>query len=285
MYVELTLKDKKFKWQVLDNHAAKLWFNKIKKIQVIPLSTLQPPNQKPSNELYDVIQTFFKDHHNIIDNQFTYLKDKNIFSLEDLNKCHQVYEEIFKHHSKSVDPKDLYNFHMSIHSFQDGNNNANQIKDSIFRTLGWGNAEGLLIKEVTKEELALRTTDIKQGWLYLKWGEFGKLPHHYFSDNEPMEYERFMQAVKPWLLSSPKITVSVDNRDKFMDDDFEQRYRKWLAEIPYWSEWLERYNLTKWDDCEEFGVIPIAVPCFDPVESAVFSENIEIEHVKISVQL
>ena len=285
MYVELSLNGKKFKWEVLDNHAAKLWLNKIKKIQVLPLSTLQPPNQKPNADLYAVIKSFISKHHNIIDPRFKHLMYNDIFGLEDLNQCHQVYEEIFKTHLKDINSNELHDFHMYIHSFQDSGNNANQIQDGNFRTFGWGVAEGLLIKPITQEELSLRTTDVKQGWLYLKWGEFGKLPHHYFSDNEPMEYERFMQAVKPWLLSSPKITVSVGDRNKFMDDDFAQRYQTWIDSIPYWNEWMAKYNLSNWDVNEEFGVIPIAVPCFAHSESIVFSENIELENVTVSVQM
>jgi hypothetical protein len=153
-----------------------------------------------------------------------------------------------------------------------------------FRTFGWYTYEGLLTKPITTEELACRTTDIQKGWIYLIWSEFGKLPFHYYSDNEPLTRDRFMQAVKPWITSKPAFSIALNTGDEFVSKDKYQDYQDWLSKVEWFDEWKNHFGIGHWDQLQEFGAIPIARPCFaDCDEIDVFTQNLDLTKLQLNI--
>jgi hypothetical protein len=283
MFVEFTINNEIYKWQVLENPAAAIWFNKFKKICRVPLQTIKPQNQIERNSAQELI-IFFQKYKDLIDPNLIDVTQNQTFSIEDLNKCHQIYEYIFNNHLNSIDEQELYNYHMTLHDMQGKQQYVNNNLDiQYFRNFGWGKAEGLLTKPVITDELMCRTIDVKQGWIYMNWSEFGKLPFHYFLDNEPVEQSRFMQAVTPWITSRPAFAIALHSGNQFINEEIEDKYRNWLNSIEYFSTWKQKYGLTIWDNLQEFGVIPVAQPCFDPKKANIFKKNLDLASIKLAI--
>jgi len=229
---------------LIDSDIAYRWFKKLRHIHRLPISDtdsrllLQPDKNK-----YD-IKIIHEEFCQVAGITFNLLDYNNQINL---NFLHQLYEQ---YHDRLVanNADCLYRLHMAIHNIE----NLKNIDKFSSLSFGWGEKEGPLMERMNMHE---HYSDIlKNGNLYVKWSELGKLPSQYFIDGEPNDQSRFNILSKPnnTLRSKFSLQTSIKNFQ------FTEEFNSWFKN--YKTGWLTYHGINDWLPIDEMGGVHVAEP-------------------------
>ncbi len=220
------------------------WFKKLKNIYRLPLSdTDSQLLLHPNHNRFDI---------NILHEEFCRLAKINFEPLDynsqaNLNLLHSFYEQ-HHDHLVGIDSDCLYKFHQAIHNIE----LSTSINKFSFLHFGWGKLEGPLSERINMQQYYSKI--LKNGNLYLKWSELGKLPSRYFRDKEPNDQSRFNILSKPNKTLRAKFSLQLS----FKLFQFTEEFNSWFQN--YKESWLLYHGIDDWKPIDEIGGVHVAEP-------------------------
>ena len=253
MVVILMKKNKKFKiifknqdnqvvdldYYLHDSIIAEKWFSKIKHLRFLKIDENESEISNFSN-----LQKIYKDFC-----QFAKIQPMPFDTIDQklLNNLHEIFEKSHDRLSKLKDNSILYQFHHAIH-YHESKSNKQKTKISV----GWGTKEGLLTENFRCNEHY--ESYIQKNNVYLPWSELGKKPLDYWQNNEPANQIRFNELAKPHITLRAKFFISTEDTVPL---DLDNNFIKWFETFK--NNWLQQYNLTKWDKIDEHSAPLLAI--------------------------
>jgi hypothetical protein len=220
------------------------WFKKLRNIHRLPLSDtdsqllLHPnPNRFDIKLLHEEFCRLAKIHFEPLD--YT--------SQDSLNLLHGFYEQ-HHDHLVGIDSDCLYNFHQAIHNIE----LSKSINKFNYLNFGWEKLEGPLMERINMQQHYSKI--LKNGNLYLRWSELGKLPSEYFRDNEPNDQSRFNILSKPNKTLRAKFSLQLS----LSSFQFTEEFNSWFKD--YKESWLSYHGINDWKPIDEIGGVHVAEP-------------------------
>jgi hypothetical protein len=229
---------------LIESHISHRWFKKLRHIHRIPVSDMDSQLfLRPDKNKYDIksIHEEFCRSAEINFNELDYEDQTN------LNLLHQLYEQ---HHDRLVesDADCLYRFHRAIHNIEF----ARRMDKFSSLSFGWGEKEGPLMERMNMHEHY--SNILKNGNLYVKWSELGKLPSQYFIDGEPNNQSRFNILSKPNKTLRPKFSLQTSIKNFQFTNEFDSWFKN------YKTGWLTYHGINDWLPIDEIGGVHVAEP-------------------------
>ena len=144
--------------------------------------------------------------------------------------------------------------------------------------LNYREKAGLLEKKFKIEWLNMGTTKINAGDVYLQWAELGKIPYHYWENNEPNDITRLCELAKPWLKLKPKLTVALEDIDRLKTKDIDNFNSWWET---YHTAWCQHWNITQWTIEDMYK--GIVVGKINPIDQVIDLLKHQIYPVKVQL--
>lgn len=157
------------------------------------------------------------------------------------NDLHRIYEQ-----SYDGDPQWL-DFHEHIHLCEKHDIDHNARKLSI----DYREKAGLLERRFDHSVRDFFKTKVSPGEVYVSWAELGKIPYHYWQNNESDNLDRICQLAKPWLVFRPKLIISFSEID-FLKDKKISEFNEWWQR--YHDGWCAHWKIDHWDIKDMFGI-------------------------------
>lgn len=250
----LTLQDHnkqehKILYRLADNPIASQWFKKIQHLSRVPLdrdytSTVEPDltqkeqNQKIKNDIILLCEKL---------GPVSPVKD--VYDQQDCNTLHKFTVENLHQYEPAV-REILHRLHRSIHRYE------RLFHDHYFPIVhvGWGEKEGLLTGTFKEPPYQYYHKDLKEGFLYMMWNEFGKTPYHFWLDQDNNTPEHFNQTCKPQTTFRAQFIMAYED---YTNVDFEPEFEVWFDQ--YRDQWQEQYGIG-WTTTLERGGVFLAEP-------------------------
>jgi len=174
------------------------------------------------------------------------VSDSNIKGNQSvLNYLHKIYEKNYNGDSIWL------NFHEQIHRCEKKYRDLNTVN------LEWREKAGLLNSTISKSLIDSHgITKIERGDVCMGWSELGKLPYDYWLDNEPNNFSRLCELVKPWITLRPKFKIYCEEYDTLLDKMHHKSvFNQWWANFE--KDWCEYWDLPEYSFETQFKVIKV----------------------------
>lgn len=166
------------------------------------------------------------------------------------NYLHQIFEKNYNGNSKWLD------FHELIHCcecyFFLNAKESFKIKNLI--KADYREKAGLLVKNFNQDWLQEAVTAVSAGQVFCQWSELGKVPYHYWLDQEPNNINRINELAKPWINLRPTLHIALEDMDFVVTTKLDQFNKWWKL---YEKDWCQHWNLDQWSTKEMFSVIVV----------------------------
>jgi hypothetical protein len=231
-------------FSLIESPIASRWFKKLRHVHRLPISeTDSQLLLRPDKNKYD-IKTIHKEFCQLADINF------NLLDYEDqinLNLLHQLYEQ---HHDRLVENNAdcLYRFHQAIHNIEF----VRRIDKFNSLSFGWGEKEGPLMERMNMHKHY--SNILRNGNLYIKWSELGKLPSQYFFDGETNDQSRFNILSKPNRTLRAKFSLQLSLKSFRFTEEFNIWFKN------YKEGWLLHHGINDWRPIDEVGGVHVAEP-------------------------
>jgi hypothetical protein len=149
-----------------------------------------------------------------------------------LNYLHTLYENGYNGNP------DWLQYHEGIHLLELLINGI--CKSTV--NLGYKEKAGPLKRNYTYDELSTCQIQFSAGDCFVEFNELGKIPYHYWADNEPDDIQRFCELSKPMLSLNFKITVALQDINAMPADV--DKFNSWFSQ--YKSTWCQHWNIPDW---------------------------------------
>jgi hypothetical protein len=220
-----------------DNLVADKWFKKIKHLKNVAVDPVEC-NQESFTNLKHIYTQFC---------EFAGVEPINFIEINQqlLNKFHELYEQTHNTLANKPNNSIIYKFHHAIH-FHEGKSPEEKRID-----VGWGVKEGMLTEIFHCNHYY--ENHIQTNNIYLPWTELGKKPLQYWKNKEPDNQNRFNELAKPHITLRPKFMIALKD---IKPVEFENNFVHWFSK--YKKDWLETYDIKKWDTIDEYSAVALA---------------------------
>ena len=255
-------KNYSLEYRLLEDYVPHLWIKKIKHLKSIPVSKIHTNYFVKYN-----LEKAHKDFCDCLKIPFEKLDYKN---QKTLNYLHELYEKYHNSLSNKDHDDILYNFHESIHYFE------NEFEKAEWYNVGWGIKEGPLTNTLPNASSYYADAIVKNN-IYLPWAELGKKPYTYFLNNEPCDEKRFCDATSPHITFRAKFTIAMED---FNPIPFPMEFSDFFHKLK--SSWKRKYGVDSWTEVDQYCGIPLAEPFDRSVDvKQVVSEYKIFSHIEI----
>jgi hypothetical protein len=180
------------------------------------------------------------------------------------NHIHTLYEQQYDGNPAWLD------FHEHIHMCEKFHKADEKILHIDYREKA-----GPLYKPFEHDWLALGTTKLKAGDVFVEWQELGKKPYYYWHNKEPNDINRMCELAKPWINLTFAVKIALEDVDRLENIRVEE-FNQWWSQ--YSDPWCNHYGINVYTVLDMFKAIVIGrVPEYQTVISQLTNNHTPVK--------